>query len=74
MDNALIKSSQSLQILGVSKATLKATGLSGKLIVYGYSQSESGKVKVYVQRIGSEPNQISMKHGIGDLFSVSKKE
>lgn len=74
LDNALIKSSQSLQILGVSKATLKATGLSGKLIVYGYSQSESGKVEVYVQRIGSEPNQISMKHGIGDLFSVSKKE
>jgi len=69
--NALIESSQ---ILGGSEATLEATGLSGKLIVYGYARSESGTMKIYVRELDSTPARVPLEHGIDPDFSFLKKK
>jgi len=69
--NALIESSQ---ILGASEAALEAKDLSGKSIVYGYSRSESGTMKIYVRELGSKPDRVPLEPGIGPDFPFLKKK
>jgi hypothetical protein len=53
---------------------LEATGLSGKLIVYGYARSESGTMKIYVRELDSKPARVSLESGIAPDFPFLKKK
>jgi hypothetical protein len=71
--NALIESSQAS---GAAEATLdlEATGLSGKLIVYGYARSESGTMEIYVRELDSKPARVPLESGIAPDFPSLKKK